>query len=67
MISRGIVGKRIAKIHQEIKYERFRGSSVNVTALELEDGTLLRPRTIETDDGSDYCHDFVVVKPGAKS
>lgn len=70
MISRGIVGKRIVKIHQA-RYETRPDTAhphpvINVTALELEDGTLLKPMTIETETG-EYAHDFVVVKPGAKS
>ena len=61
MKTRGIVGKRIVRIHQE-RGATGRGDSVtNVTAIELEGGAMLIPRTFETERG-DYWHTFDVRK-----
>ena len=70
MKSRGVVGKRIAKIVQERFYNHALGCMCNnVRHIELEDGTRLVPYTITTEDfdlGCSDAHDFVIGKPEKK-
>ena len=66
MKSRGVLGKRITRIEQEVRVHRDGGERVNVVSwIELEDGTRLVPHTIETDFG-DYFHEIIVRKPVRK-
>jgi hypothetical protein len=47
--SRGIVGKRIVRVHQAVEdLGGSRGRRNVVRGLELEDGTMLCPVTVET-------------------
>lgn len=50
MKSRGVVGKKIVKIHQTRLPANTGELTWCVTSIELEDGTLLRPHTLELDD-----------------
>ncbi|HET7341054.1 MAG TPA: hypothetical protein VFL90_06300 [Methylomirabilota bacterium] len=63
MKARGVVGKRIVSVRQETFWNDQVGrTDANVHALVLEDGTELRPFTIET-NGGDYAHDLLVARP----
>ena len=65
MRSRGIVGKKIARIEQRLEAcsnHGMRDPCYVVHAIILEDGTRLEPETIETDFGH-YFHTFHVVRP----
>lgn len=64
MKTRGIIGQRIVAIRQTVFYNRNTGTMhTDVTAIELENGTVLCPVTVELDSGGDYAHDFGVHKP----
>jgi hypothetical protein len=62
MKARGVVGKRIAHIKQQVFTDPQRGRMVHVAWLELEDGTRLVPSVSET-EGTDYAVDFAVRRP----
>lgn len=62
MKTRGVLGKKIVKVnHSRTPRTGGRPSVVAVISLELEDGTILTPYTIETDVG-EYYHGFRVHK-----
>lgn len=64
MQSRGVVGKRIKRIIQNRRLTRECGGdvAVDVHAIELDDGTQIKPVVAETDFG-EYCVEMIVVKP----
>lgn len=61
MRARDAVGKRIVKIHQT-RHIVNGYPTYNVEAIELENGTLLCPVTVETDHGAYYVENIVAHK-----
>jgi hypothetical protein len=65
MITKGVLGKKIVAVRQRKFYNDHTGRmSVDVLAIVLEDGTELRPVTIEL--AGDYGHSISVSKPKPK-
>lgn len=61
MKSRDVVGKRITKVNQHQFWNKRTGRRDNcVDSLELEDGTVIAPVTIEGE--AEYGHEFAVWK-----
>jgi len=64
MKSRGVVGKRIVKIHQSMEYPRNHPKVMDVYGIDLEDGTMLTPTTCEGE--TEYYVEVMVRKPKKK-
>jgi hypothetical protein len=63
MRAKDIVGKRIARVIQQRRYNDYTRSMTNVIeSIVLEDGTTLRP--VITEWRGDYSVDFIVSKRG---
>lgn len=62
VISRDVVGRRIVAVQQVRFQARPRGPAViDVLGLVLDNGSIIKPITVETELG-EYAHDFVVSK-----
>lgn len=66
MRARDVVGKRIVKVNQHQFYNEHTGHMDNcVDSLELDNGTVIWPVTIEQD--AEYAHEMAVWKSGKRA